>query len=350
MACLVPAHAGALTKVEWQSGPEKSAESLVLHFGSGIPAFEVDMEPWGLSFWFPKMELDPVAAEGIRVVAERDGTRLRVERPGIEIRRWAFDAEAVRIVIARRVQGPVASSRYQVGVGDVVTIAVYKNPDLSGDFTVAPDGALSLPLIGSLPAVGLTDIEIAERLRRVLDKDFLVDPQVSATVKTYQSQYTYVTGAVPRAARIALGPGMSIKDVLAEAGIAMGPDQVVVLSRVGAEGDAIPLDPAALEAADCPVPRNGDVLTVQEPSYVYMQGEVRRPGRVPYASDMTVLQAISIAEGLTEWASKRDVRILRTVDGKTVEEVVNLKKIEERKVPIPKLRSGDLVLVKRKIL
>jgi polysaccharide export outer membrane protein len=112
----------------------------------------------------------------------------------------------------------------------------------------------------------------------------------------------------------------------------------------------VTLDPTTLEAPDCPVPRDGDVLTVQEPGYVYVQGEVKRPSRLPYVPQMTLLHVITMVEGLTDWANKREVRILRTVGAETVEETVNLKRIEERKDPDPPVQAGDVILVRRRML
>lgn len=348
--CLRSVASGAvLNTVEWQSGPEKGTESLVLKFTAGIPEIEVKVEPGGLDLWLPGMKLDPVRAEDVGVLREAGGSRMRVARPGIELRSVKLEGDSLRLIVARHAVAGPASASYHVGVGDVLTVSVYKNLDLSGDFTVAPDGTLNLPLVGSLPVAGMTDVGIAGQLRRILE-DFLVEPQVSVTVKTYQSQWVYVAGSVSRASRIPLTPSMTLKDVLSEAGVALAPGQQVVLSRTGSDEESLVLDSTALDSGRSPALRDGDVLTVQDPSYIFIQGEVRRPGRLPLTPEMTVLQAISMSEGLTDWANKRGVKILRKVGGQTVEEAVNLKKVEERKAPDPPLKAGDVILVRRKIL
>lgn len=345
------ARASTLSKMEWQAGTEGKTESLVLHFSQGIPNLDVDTESWGLSVWLPGMKLDSVGAEGIRVQSEPEGTRMRVERPGIELRSVRVEGDSVRLLLGRSELGvAMADSTYRIGVGDVVSVVVYKNTDLSGEYTVAPDGTLNLPLVGTILAKGLTDTGLTARLREALEKDFLVDPQVAVTIKTYQSQWVYIAGSVAKAQRVPVSPSMSIKDILAEAGIALGPGQQIVLTRAGGSGESIVIDDQMVDTARLPMPRDGDVLTIQEPSYVFVQGEVRRPGRIPLIPSMTVLQAITVVEGLTEWANKKDVRIRRTVGGETAEEVVNLRKVEERKAPDPELKPGDLILVRRKVL
>ena len=107
---------------------------------------------------------------------------------------------------------------------------------------------------------------------------------------------------------------------------------------------------AELESSGAPLPEDGDVLSVQEPLYVFVQGEVRRPGRIALAKGLTLLQAIAMSEGLTDWASKREVRILRKSGEKNEEIRVNLNKVEAREMPDPPLVSNDIVLVKRRIL
>ena len=61
------------------------------------------------------------------------------------------------------------SDNYQLGPEDVLEVIVWKKPDLSKVVTVRPDGKISLPLIGDIPATGFTSAQvkddIAERLR-----------------------------------------------------------------------------------------------------------------------------------------------------------------------------------------
>ena len=345
------AHASQPVRVVWDTAGEQGGEILVLTFDTGTPRLSVLAMSGGLDVWLPAFSLTESPAPGIQIGREAGGTRLRVARPGVAIRSVDFDEKEVRIRLARPA-GVEASpeSSYRIGVGDVVTVTVYKNVDLSGEFPVAHDGTINLPLAGPIPARGLTDTELSLRIAEVLDKDLLIDPQVSVSIKTYQSQWVYVTGAVARAVRVPLAPGLGLKDALSEAGVALGPGQQVVLTRAAGAGETATLDAEALDNPGAPLPRDGDVLTVSDPAYVFIQGEVHRPGRFPLTPSMTVLQAIAMAEGLTEWANKKEVRILRTVGQEMLEEEVNLKRVEDRKVADPPLKPGDVILVRRRVL
>jgi len=341
--------ATTLRKVDWQDGLDSGTDTVVLTFDAKSPKLQVETKPQGLELYFAGLEMPNSSAGGLRVVSEAGGARLFLERPGAQLRSVAVEDTVVRVVMSKPSQATRSTSAYRIGVGDLIGVSVYKNPDLSGEFQVDHDGTFTLPLVGPVKAEGRTAPELADDLTQLLGKDYLVDPQVSVTVKTYQSQWIYVTGSVGRAVRIPLSPGMTLKDALSEAGVALGPGQIVALTRFG-ENTSRDLDSAGLEAADCPLPKDGDVLTVREPNFFYIQGEVRRPGKFVLTQDMTLLQAIAVSEGLTDWASKREVHIRRASGDETSELVVNLKKIEDRKDPDPALLPGDVILVKRKVL
>jgi polysaccharide export outer membrane protein len=67
---------------------------------------------------------------------------------------------------------------------------------------------------------------------------------------------------------------------------------------------------------------------------------------------MTLLEAMALVEGLTDWANKKDVRILRREDGSGSqrEVMVNLRDVESGRAPDPELKPGDVVLVGRRFL
>jgi polysaccharide biosynthesis/export protein len=350
-AGLAAAAPAGVSKVEWRQGSQQGTGTMILSFDAAAPRFEATARPWGLEIWLEGVALEAAPFEGLRLLKEGAGTRLRFEKAGATLDAVRVAGSVVTFTLGISGQpAPASGSGYLIGVGDVLSLAVYKNQDLSGEFTVGPDGTVTLPLVGAFPAAGRTEATLTQELTGILEKDYLVDPKVTVTVKTYQSQFVYVTGSVSRSSRVALHPAMTLKDVLSEAGVALVPGQEVVLSRTGGTGEKIHLLSAELEAAIAPLPQDGDVLTVQEPLYVFMQGEVRRSGRLALTKGMTLLQAIAMSEGLTDWASKREVRILRKNGEKTEEIRVNLKKVEARETPDPPLLANDVVLVKRRVL
>ncbi len=351
---VAPAAAAAtLAHVAWETVPDSRVRSLALRFEAGVPDIEIEQLDTGLYVKLPTTEaVQASLPPGVRMEPASSGVRLALEDRGLAFRSIRWDGGLVRIVlVARHSTGTDPAPTYRIGVGDVVSVSVYKNDELSGDVTVSPEGMIVLPLVGSVRAAGRTAAELADDLTAALERDYLVNPQVSVTVKSYQSQFVYVTGAVATARRVALRPGMRLKDVLTEAGVALAPGQEVVLSRTGSGGDTLVLEPADVDAADAPLPRDGDVLTVQERSnFVFLNGELREPGRIAHTPGMTLLQAITQARGLTEWGSKKGVRIRRNSDKGPTEIVVDLRKVEDGSAADPVLVPGDVVLVRRRAL
>jgi polysaccharide export outer membrane protein len=84
---------------------------------------------------------------------------------------------------------------YVIGSGDVLYIFVWQNPDLNQEVIVRPDGMVSFPLVGDIPAVGLTitqfDQELTDRL-----KEYVKYPEVSISIKKLGGRKVIVLGQV----------------------------------------------------------------------------------------------------------------------------------------------------------
>jgi polysaccharide export outer membrane protein len=106
---------------------------------------------------------------------------------------------------------------YLIGPEDVLDINVWKEPDMTRSVPVRPDGKISLPLINDVEASGLTPQQLASNLTDKLRK-FLTDPQVTVIVTTINSQRVFVVGEVLRAGGFTLTPGMTVLQILANAG------------------------------------------------------------------------------------------------------------------------------------
>src|SRR5215213_5236587 len=72
-------------------------------------------------------------------------------------------------------------SDYTIGPDDVLGIVFWRDPDMSGDVTVRPDGNITLPLIRDVRAVGLTPEQLRDAIQRAGSK-FITDPNVTVVV------------------------------------------------------------------------------------------------------------------------------------------------------------------------
>jgi len=105
-----------------------------------------------------------------------------------------------------------------LGPGDVFEVRVYREPDLSGVFQVAPDGTVDFPLLGNLRIEGLTSSQAAATLRGHLADGLLRDPFVTVQVKEFQSKRIYVLGQVERPGTFRYEEGMSVVQAVTLAG------------------------------------------------------------------------------------------------------------------------------------
>jgi polysaccharide export outer membrane protein len=111
-----------------------------------------------------------------------------------------------------------AKEDYLIGLQDVLSILVWKEPELSvKEIVVRPDGKISLPLINEIQASGLTTRQLREQIAEKL-RDFVASPNVSVTVAKSLSQSVSVMGRVGKPGAYLLGAPMTVLDVLARAG------------------------------------------------------------------------------------------------------------------------------------
>src|SRR5512147_1544851 len=106
---------------------------------------------------------------------------------------------------------------YRLGAGDKLRIEVYKDQQLSQSLQIRPDGKITMPLIGDIPAVGLTPLELRDRLAGML-KDYVTNPVVTVIVVEAVASNVYVMGEVNKPGPLALTGPMTVLQALAMAG------------------------------------------------------------------------------------------------------------------------------------
>lgn len=247
--------------------------------------------------------------------------------------------------------GPPA---YVVGPADVLRVLVWKQPDLSGTFTVGPEGGITLPLIGHVPVAGLTAPRIQETLTERFGNGFLRDPQVVVSIEQHRSQRVFVSGEVRQPGVIALTGPLTLLEALARAGALTdraGGTAIIARPRNATTGPAaftgeseiVRVDLANLNAGDLRdnvALRDGDTVFVPAAATVHVMGEVARPGEYPILATTRVAEILSRAGGVTERGSSRRLRVVRMSSGKTIESSISLEDV---------LRPGDIVVVRERL-
>jgi polysaccharide export outer membrane protein len=255
---------------------------------------------------------------------------------------------------------PAVSSEYQVGPGDGLEVTVIGNDDLSRIPTVQTNGAIVLPLLGEVQVAGLTVGEIQRKVTNLLEKDYLVKPQVVVKVTQFNSQFVTLVGEVNQPGRKPLRGRSRLIDMLVEAGgFTTRFSGEVVISREdgtlpgGERTLRIRLSGGTLTVQDqinleMPL-RNGDIISASPKFYVTVDGEVNRPGRYAIESDLTVTGALSLAGGRTRFGAD-DVRVRRTdpETGKATIIKVDLGDVRNGKKPDVVLEANDVITVPRR--
>jgi polysaccharide export outer membrane protein len=109
------------------------------------------------------------------------------------------------------------TSDYAIGAGDILEISVWKDPALTRQVVVLPDGTISFPLVGRFAAAGKT----VERLRADMEKQlvrYIPEPDLSVIVQQVNSQVVYVIGKVNRPGHIPLNRNIDVLQALSMAG------------------------------------------------------------------------------------------------------------------------------------
>jgi polysaccharide export outer membrane protein len=106
---------------------------------------------------------------------------------------------------------------YLIGLGDVLSVNVWKEPEVSSSVPVRPDGKISLPLVNDIQASGLTPMQLGQEIRERLRK-YIEDPQVTVVVTAVNSRMVYLVGEVARPGSFALLPNMTVLQALSAAG------------------------------------------------------------------------------------------------------------------------------------
>jgi len=109
------------------------------------------------------------------------------------------------------------SSSYLIGSGDVLTVTVWKDAELTRTMPVRPDGRISMPMLGEFQASGLTASQLQSHLCEKL-VDYILDPQVNVTVSEIKSQTFNVVGRVLKAGSFELVKPTTVLDAIAAAG------------------------------------------------------------------------------------------------------------------------------------
>jgi polysaccharide biosynthesis/export protein len=263
---------------------------------------------------------------------------------------------------------------YQVGPEDLLFIDVYGQEGLRRELRVNGQGLISMPLVGVVKVGGLSTQEIENRLREAYGSQYLRNPQVTVEVKEFHHQRVAVTGAVIKPGFYDIIGPRTIMEVLSMAG--------GLSSKPGPEaGDAIHLirNRKASDQGKTGTPvagqyyspqtrtlvlnlhrlvngqspelnvmvENGDVISVPFAGTAYVLGGVRKPGNVTVNNNLTVSQAVAMAQGVDPMYGTTKITVMRFDDqGMPTRIEADLKEITAGREPDLPVKGNDAIVVK----
>lgn len=275
----------------------------------------------------------------------------------------------IAIVNLIKIDFSVEASDYIIGEEDILQISVWKNPELSAEVIVRPDGKISLPLVDDIQAKGLTPLQLRDVITEKL-KDFIEVPDITIIVKGINSFKVYVFmngsgfqqsrpsamgGAGPQS-----GPQSGAFTLRRETTLLQFLAQIGGTNNIDLEKSYILRDNKNIDINLVDLIEKNDLskniyLLPNDTIFFHdnyderitVAGEVKNPITINYRKGMTVLDVIIEAGGFTEDAIKNSTKVIRKKGDKTEEIKAKMKDIIEYG-EIDKnilINPGDIVIV-----
>lgn len=249
-------------------------------------------------------------------------------------------------------------TNYKIQIGDVLSVSVTPATELSQESLVHSDGDIRMPLIGSVPAKGLTPKQVADKLEKKLSR-FVTNPKVGVSLRQFESLQIFTMGEVRNPGPVNYREGMRLLDAVSQAGgftdrayrsevkIYRGKDNSKKIITVNAQeilerGDFV---------KDFPL-KAGDIVEVSaQETNIYIVGMVQKPGYYAYRPGLHLLELVSLASGFSNDANMRKVRVFRVATPQRKVLKVNMKRVMAGATDEDLLlEASDIVFVPQKSL
>jgi polysaccharide export outer membrane protein len=247
---------------------------------------------------------------------------------------------------------PRQAAALHISAGDLLALDVFDTPELSAKLRVSDKGEVIVPVAGSVRLGGLTAEDASARIERMLrDSAIVKDPHVSVFILEYATQGVSILGEVKNPGVYPLMGAHGLLDMISAAG-GVTPIAAKAVS-ITHKGDAEHPILARLDSAPDMVLRAdvailpGDTIVVPRSGVVYAVGDFVKPGGFLIENNdrLTVLQAVSLAQGTNRTAKLKRGRLIRKTPEGRQEIPVDLKEIIAGKQSDIGLEDGDILFV-----
>lgn len=267
----------------------------------------------------------------------------------------------ISAAICSQASAPLAAeASYRLGPGDVIDVRVTGRPQLTAEaLRIGEDGKIRVAMIDHpLTAACKTEQALEEEIKKEYSQ-YLVEPQVSVSVRQFSSRVVNLGGAVLRPGGFELQRRVKLREVLTLAGgTAPAAGDTVTIVRdenhsaceqapPGTEGVKTINLPALLagDPASNPYILPGDFIRVSEADEAFVVGNVPRPAPIPLSQPTTLMRALALAGGRLP-GSKDRIQIIRHESGPQSKLTVlnfSWKDLLANRAEDPMVRPGDIV-------
>ncbi len=247
----------------------------------------------------------------------------------------------------------------KIAAGDAIKIIVFEEENLTTEATVTPSGKIMFPFLGELQVEGLTLVELAENIRKRLDEDYIIDPQVSVFLVSQVVEEISVMGAVVKPGQIKI-PENNPLNIIQAIGMAGGFTQQanrskVILHRQTGDG-GVEQQEVLIKSEQALQPLSAKdsitVLMASTSDRLTIIGEVKTPGTINVAPEqmpIDLLSAVALAGGFTEMADLKQVLLKRSENGENrVFKLDALAMLEDPSSHSFFLKTGDIVTINQR--
>jgi polysaccharide export outer membrane protein len=245
-----------------------------------------------------------------------------------------------------------------IASGDLLSVSVYDNPELTQKVRVEANGVVQLALIGPTKVAGLTAMQAADMISHELQEhNYLRRPQVNVLIEEYATQGVTVTGEVQHPGVYPALGSRSLLDVISMAGgLTNAADtNITIRRRSGAEENIsanLKNDDAKTALANNVQVYPGDLVVVPKSGIVYVLGDVGRPGGFAMQNNgrITILQALAQAGGVNRSASMNNATLLLKTANGYVPKQVRIRDLVHGRGEDVELHPNDVLFVPNSVL
>jgi polysaccharide biosynthesis/export protein len=245
--------------------------------------------------------------------------------------------------------GMVAPAEIPVGPADLLNVSLFGVTEFQIEARVNNAGDLSLPLIGGVHVTGLSPLQVQDLIvKKLIDGNFYKNPQISVMVKEYATQGIYVLGEVQKPGLYSVLQAHTLLQAISLAGgttpkagrkvTIANPhrENRQLLTTIGGDSES------GQDVGILP----GDTIVVSKAGVVYVVGDVHLPSGIVMEHDnLTVLQAIALAQGTNSTAALDHSKLIRRGPDGPTQMDLPLKKMLALKTADITVQAEDIIFV-----